>query len=66
MTDQQIVVEIDVEGGMITQVKAPRGVTVTINDYDTDGVEPEKLKSDINGWDYAERNIQGTGRWIDA
>lgn len=61
-----IVIEIDVEGGMVTQVKAPPGVTVKINDYDVLDASPDSIKADINGADYIEVTIDGTGEWEDA
>lgn len=63
---EAIVIEIDVENGMVQQVKAPTGVTVKINDYDVFDVGPDDTKHDINGAEYVEITVEGTGDWEDA
>lgn len=63
---EPIVIEIDVEDGMITQLKAPVGVTVKINDYDVLDVSHDDTKHDINGAEYVEITVEGTGDWEDA
>ncbi|ARQ95248.1 hypothetical protein [Bradyrhizobium phage BDU-MI-1] len=61
-----IKVEVCVEGGMVTMVKAPPGVEVVINDYDILDASPSELEQDENGADYIETTLEGTGHWEDA
>ncbi|MEM1354991.1 MAG: hypothetical protein AAGH88_08920 [Planctomycetota bacterium] len=42
-------VEIDIQGGRVTEVSAPQGLPILIRDYDTDGVEPGRLTHDADG-----------------
>ena len=42
-------VEITVEDGLISDVKAPHGVQVIVRDYDTDGADESKLQRDNDG-----------------
>jgi len=60
-----IEVEIDVECGMVQQVKAPKGILVKVNDYDVLDVSPDSVELDINGHDYVEQRYEGTGSWVE-
>jgi hypothetical protein len=42
-------VEVDVEGGHVADVRAPRGTTVIVRDYDLDGADPDRLTKDAEG-----------------
>lgn len=59
---EQVVIEIDIEGGMVQGVKAPEGVTIKVNDYDIEGIE-RNLKTDINGHEFVEQIFEGNGEW---
>jgi hypothetical protein len=38
---------------------------VKVNDYDVEGIERD-LKRDINGHDFVEQVIEGTGGWVEV
>ncbi len=42
-------VEIDIHNGQVTEVHAPQGLAVLVRDYDTDGVEPDRVTHDPDG-----------------
>ena len=42
-------VEVEIQGGRVTEVRAPQGLAVIVRDYDTDGVEPERLTHNADG-----------------
>jgi ferredoxin len=42
------------EGGVIQDVQAPKGIRVVVRDYDTDGVETERLQRDEDGNEFIE------------
>ncbi len=44
-------VHIDVEGGVVHCVTLPPGVTVTIRDYDIEGVEEDRVSVDEHGYE---------------
>lgn len=42
-------IEIDIRNGRVTEVRAPQGLSVLVRDYDTDGVESDRLTRDADG-----------------
>lgn len=61
-----LVVEIDLEGGMISHAKMPHGVRVVVRDYDTDGVELDRLHRDNDGRTYTQTNWSSDDTGTDA
>ncbi|MEX0776321.1 MAG: hypothetical protein WD042_11505 [Phycisphaeraceae bacterium] len=43
------VIEVAVEGGLIDEVKTPAGVEVIVRDYDTDGMDEDRMEHDREG-----------------
>ena len=48
------IVRVTVEGGVVQHVEVPKGVTVIVHDYDTEGCNPDLIEQDENGDDYIE------------
>lgn len=42
-------VEVDVEDGRVTAVRAPAGTVTLVRDFDTDGADPARLSRDDDG-----------------
>jgi hypothetical protein len=40
------------EGGVVHDIQAPKGVTVIVRDYDVEGVEPERIQQDSSGQEF--------------
>jgi hypothetical protein len=55
-------VEITMDGGLIQSLKAPRGVNVTVRDYDVEGSD-EIVRKDANGDEFIEFGWEGNGEW---
>lgn len=45
------VVEVSLEGGLITDIKLPKGVKVIVRDYDIEGSDDERIAKDKAGRD---------------
>lgn len=45
------VVEVMLEGGLITDIKLPKGVKVIVHDYDIEGSDDERITQDKDGRD---------------
>lgn len=43
------IVKVIVSGGVVQGVDVPPGVTVIVYDYDTDGVDEERIERDVDG-----------------
>ena len=48
------IVRITMEGGVIQDIEVPKGMRVVVRDYDTDGVETERLQRDEGGNEFIE------------
>ncbi|MCC6681650.1 MAG: hypothetical protein IT445_12175 [Phycisphaeraceae bacterium] len=53
------VVEVFVEGGVISNVKVPVGIKVLVRDYDIDGAERDRLQKDKDGRECAVSTWEG-------
>jgi len=47
-------IQIDVHGGRVNQVQAPGGTIVVVRDYDTEGIEQDRVDHDATGRPYVE------------
>jgi hypothetical protein len=48
------IVRITMEGGVIQDIEVPKGMRVVVRDYDTEGVETERLQRDEDGNEFIE------------
>lgn len=62
MSDQNQVVEIVLNGGLVESVKAPKGITVKIYDYDTEGTSLP-IQTDPDGDPFIESVYDGNDDW---
>ena len=54
LLSREKVVTGSIEGGVLNLGEVPEGVSIDIRDYDTDGVDPDLVKTDDNGDTYFE------------
>jgi hypothetical protein len=47
-------VYVFIEGGVIHDMRVPKGITVIVRDYDVEGVEPERIERDASGQEFVE------------
>lgn len=47
--DEPATVRVTLEGGVIQHIEHPEDMRVVVRDYDTDGIEPERLSQDEEG-----------------
>lgn len=48
------IVRVTIEGGGVQHIEVPKGVSVVVPDYDTEGVESDLLDQDDQGDHYIE------------
>lgn len=61
---EPLVVEIDLEGGMISHAKTPPNVQVNVRDFDTNGVDADRLHQDDEGRAYV-KSAWESGRRVE-
>jgi hypothetical protein len=59
---QSNVIEIVLMGGLVESVKAPKGTTVKVYDYDVDGTTMP-VQHDPEGDEFIEFTHEGLGDW---